>query len=309
MIRYLRTFVVAAETSSFSATGARLGLTQSAVSTQIRRLEEDLDCQLFERNGKSVTVSEAGQRLLPEAMQLLDLFNRMKGAGNRSDSRPIDIGAISTVQMTLFPKALLRFRQDFPDVRVNIVPGVSAQLLMQVDARELDIAVIIKPRLGIPSDLRWIPLMQETFVVILPTGLSLPLNELPRTLPFVRYTRTSHGGQMVDRYLKQNNLPVQDSIELDEPLVIMNVVGEGLGWSILPGELIPLSTTPTVRVLPLPGRPPTREIGIIVRVSSLKRPSVSAFIDSMTTEVDDFRQRNRLEFDTTACTSWKAAEK
>lgn len=309
MIRYLRTFVVAVETSSFSATGARLGLTQSAVSTQIRRLEEDLGCQLFERNGKSVTVSEAGQNLLPEAVQLLELFNRMKGADHRPDTRPIDIGAISTAQMSLFPKALRRFRQDFPDVRVNIVPGVSAQLLVRIDARELDIAVIIKPRLGIPSDLRWIPVMQETFVVILPAGLSLTLDELPGSLPFVRYTRTSHGGQMVDRYLKHSNLPVQDSIELDEPLVIMNVVGEGLGWSIIPGELIPLATTPNVKVHPLPGRPLTREIGLVVRVSSLKRPSVSAFIDSMTAEVSDFRQRNRLEFDMTAGTSWKAAER
>jgi len=309
VIRYLRTFVVAVETSSFSATGARLGLTQSAVSTQIRRLEEDLGCQLFERNGKSVTVSEAGQNLLPEAVQLLELFNRMKGADHRPDTRPIDIGAISTAQMSLFPKALRRFRQDFPDVRVNIVPGVSAQLLVRIDARELDIAVIIKPRLGIPSDLRWIPVMQETFVVILPAGLSLTLDELPGSLPFVRYTRTSHGGQMVDRYLKHSNLPVQDSIELDEPLVIMNVVGEGLGWSIIPGELIPLATTPNVKVHPLPGRPLTREIGLVVRVSSLKRPSVSAFIDSMTAEVSDFRQRNRLEFDMTAGTSWKAAER
>lgn len=309
MIRYLRTFVVAAEASSFSATGARLGLTQSAVSTQIRRLEDDLGCQLFERNGKSVTISEAGLRLLPEAMQLLDLFNRMKGSGDRPDTRPIDIGAISTAQMTLLPKALLRFRQDFPDVRLNIVPGMSTQLLMQIDAREIDIAIIIKPRLGIPPDLRWIPLMQETFVVIAPAGLSLALNELPGGLSFVRYNRTSHGGQMVDRYLKQNNLSVRDTLELDEPLAIMNVVGEGLGWSILPGELIPLAATPTVKVFPLPGRPLMREIGIVVRVSSLKRPSVSAFIDSMAAEVDSFRQRNRFEFDAAGCPSWKAAEK
>ena len=297
MIRYLRTFVVAAETSSFSATGARLGLTQSAVSTQIRRLEEDLDCLLFERQGKSVTVSEAGQRLLPEALQLLDLFNRMKGSGSRSDSRPIEAGAISTAQMMLLSKSLFRFRKDFPDVRVNIVPGVSAQLLMQVDARELDVAVIIKPRLGLPSDLRWIPLMQERFVAIQPAGLSLTLNELPGALPFVRYNRSSHGGQMVDRYLRQNNLSVRDNVELDEPLVIMNVVSEGLGWSIIPGELIPLATTPTVKVLPLPGRPLVREIGVVVRTSALKRPSVSVFIDSMAAEVASFRQRSQFEFD------------
>lgn len=292
MIRYLRTFIVAAETSSFSATGARLGLTQSAVSTQIRRLEEELDCLLFERNGKSVTASEAGLRLLPEALQLLDRFERMKGSANRSDSRPIEIGAISTAQMSLLPKALVRFRQDFPDVRVTINPGMSTQLLMQIDARESDIAVIIKPRLGIPSDLRWIPLMQEPFVVVLPAGLSLALNELPDGLPFVRYNRFSHGGQMVDRYLKRNKLWVRDDVELDEPLAIMHVVGEGLGWSIIPGELVPLSQTPSIKVLPLPGRPLLREIGVVVRISALKHPSISGLIDSLATVGENFRQQS-----------------
>ena len=102
---------------------------------------------------------------------------------------------------------------------------------------------------------------------------------------------------MVDRYLRQNNLSVRDNVELDEPLVIMNVVSEGLGWSIIPGELIPLATTPTVKVLPLPGRPLVREIGVVVRTSALKRPSVSVFIDSMAAEVASFRQRSQFEFD------------
>ena len=61
MIRNLRTFVVAAETESFSAAGNRLGLTQSAVSTQIRRLEEELGYTLFDRTGKSVTLSSEGR--------------------------------------------------------------------------------------------------------------------------------------------------------------------------------------------------------------------------------------------------------
>lgn len=62
MIRYFRTFLVAAETASFSAAAVRLSLTQSAVSTQIRRLEEDLGCALFDRTGKSVTLSEQGRK-------------------------------------------------------------------------------------------------------------------------------------------------------------------------------------------------------------------------------------------------------
>ena len=81
MIRYLRSFSVAAETASFSAAGSRLGLTQSAVSTQIRRLEQELGCLLFDRAGKSVTLSDTGRKLLPDAIRILETFEAMKGRG------------------------------------------------------------------------------------------------------------------------------------------------------------------------------------------------------------------------------------
>lgn len=285
MLRYLRTFVVAAQTSSFSAAGMKLGLTQSAVSIQIRKLEEEFGTILFERTGKSVSLSDTGQALLPDAIHMLELYDRMKGGTDRaSDRRAIDLGAISTVQSALLPKALHRFRRHFPNVHINIVPGMSTQLLTQVDTRELDIAVIIKPRMGIPPDLKWILLVEEAYVVVLPADWPQDLERLSRTLPFVRYNRNSYGGQLVDRYLKRHHLWVQDGMELDEPSVILKMVSEGLGWSIIPGGLIPLATTKGIAVLTLPGRPLTREIGVLVRVSALKRETTAMLIGSLREE-------------------------
>ena len=79
MIRYLKTFVTAAETASFSAAGARLGLTQSAVSAQIQRLEEDLGVQLFERTGRAVSLSDDGRRLLAQAQGVIAGYQAMRG--------------------------------------------------------------------------------------------------------------------------------------------------------------------------------------------------------------------------------------
>jgi DNA-binding transcriptional LysR family regulator len=240
---------------------------------------------LFERTGKSVSLSDAGQALLPDAIHMLELYDRMKGGSDRvADRRPIDLGAISTVQSALLPKALHRFRSHFPNVHINIVPGMSTQLLTQVDTRELDIAVIIKPRLGIPSDLKWILLVEEAYVVVLPADWPQDLEQLSSTLPFVRYNRNSYGGHIVDRYLKQHHLLVQDGMELDEPSVILEMVSEGLGWSIIPGGLVPLATTQGIAVLALPGRPLTREIGVLVRVSALKRETTVLLIESLREE-------------------------
>src|SRR5471032_376627 len=133
MIRYLRTFTIAAETESFSAAGNRLGLTQSAVSTQIRRLEEELGCVLFDRTGKSVTLSNEGRDALEQAARILEIFEGLKQQNQRgADRTSIRLGVITSVQDSFLSKALLRFRRDQPVAQINIVPGTSIQLLTRV---------------------------------------------------------------------------------------------------------------------------------------------------------------------------------
>jgi DNA-binding transcriptional LysR family regulator len=285
MIRYLRTFTIAAETESFSAAGNRLGLTQSAVSTQIRRLEEELGCVLFDRTGKSVTLSNEGRDALEQATRILEIFEGLKQQNQRgADRTSIRLGVITSVQDSFLSKALLRFRRDQPVAQINIVPGTSIQLLTRVDSHELDIAVMIKPRLGLPSELKWIPLLQERYVGIAPEGWSRDLGELLRERPFIRYDRRSHGGQLVDRFLKRHGFWTIDSIELDEPSVILRMVSEGLGCSIIPGELVPIAQTTGIKVLSLPGRPLLREVGILIRISAMNRPSSQVLIECLAAE-------------------------
>ena len=280
MLRYFKTFLVAAETGSFSAAGTRLGLTQSAVSTQIRRLEEDLGCTLFDRSGKSVALSDEGRQMLDDAARIVGIYESMKGARAQRDMAPLDLGAVSTVQSSLLPQAMQRFRVAHPDTHVNIVPGMSTQLLTQVDARELDIAVLVKPRLGIPPELKWVPLIHERFVAVAPPDAPDNLKALLETVPFIRYNRHSTGGQLVDRYLRRHRLWVREGMELDEPAVILQMVSEGLGCAIIPSALVPLRQTPHIKEVPMPGQPLYREIGVLVRQSALKRASAAALIDA-----------------------------
>ena len=259
---------------------SRLGLTQSAVSTQIRRLEEDLGCTLFDRSGKSVALSDEGRQMLDDAARIVGLYESMKGARGQRDTAPLDLGAVSTVQSTLLPQAMQRFRVAHPDTHVNIVPGMSTQLLTQVDARELDIAVLARPRLGIPPELKWVPLIRERFVAVAPPEGPDNLKALLETVPFIRYNRHSTGGQLVDRYLRRHRLWVREGMELDEPAVILQMVSEGLGCAIIPSALVPLRQTPNIKEVPMPGQPLYREIGVLVRQSALKRAPAAALIDA-----------------------------
>ncbi|GAB3630554.1 LysR family transcriptional regulator [Pandoraea terrae] len=288
MIRYLKTFVTAAETASFSAAGARLGLTQSAVSAQIQRLEDDLGCQLFERTGRAVTLSDDGRRLLAQARGIVGAYRAMRGEagqhGVQAAVAPIDLGAILTVQMGVLPGAVRRWWARGAPPHLNIVPGMSVQLLGQIDARELDVAVVIKPRLGIPSDLKWLTLMHEHYVAIAPKSARGELGDWARDLPFLRYNRRSYGGYLVDTFLRRHKVWVRDGVELDEPEVILRMVRQRLGWSIVPSSLIGAARAAGVRSLPLPGAPLLREIGVLARQSALKRAPVASLVECLVEE-------------------------
>lgn len=279
MLRYLRTFLIAAETASFSAAGERLGLTQSAVSLQMRKLEEDLGCQLFERTGKSVRLGPEGRRIMADAARMLALYEGMRGqAGGDAAPATLDIGAISTVQATLLPRALQQFRLHHPGIHINIVPGMSVQLLSQVDTQELDLAVMIRPRLGIPADLKWLTVMRERYIGIAPPGMQGDLKTLPARLPFIRYNRHSHGGQLVDQFLRTQRIWVREGMELDEPAVILQMVREGLGWAVVPGDLIQAAADTSISRFALPGRALLREVGVLVRRPALERPAIAMLV-------------------------------
>lgn len=225
-----------ARAGTFTAAGRQLGLTQSAVSAQMRRLEDDLGVKLFERTAKSAVLSAAGREMLPQAEEIVALAERIVGAaGGGHISGLLRVGAIASAQQGLLVDALAQFRDAFPDVRVRIVPGVSLSLLGQVDAAEIDMAVLIRPPFALPPELAWRPLLREPMALAVPAGLpARPWRELLASHPFIRYDRTSFGGRLVDMFLKKHRIAVREAIELDEMEAIANLVRRGLGVALLP---------------------------------------------------------------------------
>ncbi|WP_252272213.1 LysR family transcriptional regulator [Pseudomonas subflava] len=236
MLRELKTFVAVARHGTFAAAGQRVGLTQSAVSAQMRNLEQALGQRLFDRSGRSAELNAAGRHALPLAEQMLALFAEMgrpEAAGEwRGELR---LGAIASVQTGLLPEALPRFRQLAPHVELKLVPGVSLDLLSRLDAGELDLALLIKPPFELPKDLQQLPLAREPFVLIAPEHVAGddPL-QLLASHPFVRYDRSSFGGRQVSRFLRERQLQVREAMELDELEAIVRMVEAGLGVSLIP---------------------------------------------------------------------------
>ena len=264
MIKEFKTFIAVARDGTFTGAGAQLGLTQSAVSAQIRRLEDYLGVELFDRGARR---RAERPRARDAAAGRAGGHGRAHGQRRRRGTRQrsLRIGAIASVQQDLLVRALGLFRAQYPDVRVRIVPGVSLSLLGQVDAGEVDLAVLIRPPFALPPELGWQPLLSEPVALAVPAAMpEAPWRELLATQPFIRYDRASFGGRVVDLFLKKQRIRVHEAVELDEIEAIANMVRHGLGVALLP-RLRRLDMT-GLRLLPLGEAAFQREIGLIGRL-------------------------------------------
>lgn len=279
MLRELKTFIAVTRHGTFAAAGMHIGLTQSAVSAQIRQLEQALGVPLFDRTGRQATLNAAGLRALPLAKEILETFNRMAVPVDANEYRgELKVGAITTAQTGLLPQALVRLRQAAPAVECKLIPGVSLDLLSQVDAGELDSAIIIRPPFDLPKELHVQVLRKEPFELIVPDRLAgdNPL-QLLATQPHVRYDRASFGGRLVSRFLREQKLDVQVALELDELEAIVKMVECGLGVSLIPQAGLWLERSPKVRIIPLGSLTFYREIILLSRYNQRQLPVPQLF--------------------------------
>jgi DNA-binding transcriptional LysR family regulator len=276
VIRELKTFLAVVQFGTFASAGYQIGLTQSAVSAQMQRLEEELGFSLFDRTGRSAVLNAAGRQTVKLAEELLAVYARLADQGDTADKTGLlRVGAIASVQASFMVEAIKRFRQDLPGWRIRVVPGVSLNLLAKVDSGELDVAVMLKPPFALPSELTWRTLLAEQFVLMVPRELAgQPWRTLLKTQPFIRYDRASFGGRLVDRFLKKIRITANDVVELDELQGIVGLVSQQVGVALVP-HAESLLVPDDVAVLSLGDETFYREVGLVQRET--RTPQAATF--------------------------------
>ncbi|MBB6487843.1 LysR substrate-binding domain-containing protein [Rhizobium lusitanum] len=139
----LRTFLVISETCNFSLAAQRIGRTQSAVSAQIRRLEETVGETLFERNARGAVLTRAGNQLLPYAQRVIELLNEAAATiRTKPLDGPVRIGIPEEYSQTILPAALAAFAIRHPAVEVTVSCDYTSRNLEALERDELDLAVV-----------------------------------------------------------------------------------------------------------------------------------------------------------------------
>lgn len=141
----LKAFVAVAETEGFSAAANMLNRTQSAVSLQIKRLEERLGAQLFARTSRTVTLTPSGARLLPYARQLLHLEEQARASiAPEEASEVIRFGLTEEHAAAYLPQLLDVMADEHPDVQINIFCAISSVLVQEFQSGKLDLVLAVR---------------------------------------------------------------------------------------------------------------------------------------------------------------------
>src|SRR5688572_8145516 len=235
-IRALKTFLAITRVGTFAAAARDVGLTQAAVSLQIKALERELNTVLFDRIGRSVILNTSGRNLVPSATEIVSLYENMALSVNARDlGGSLHVGAIQPTFARLLPEALLKLKHDHPRIDVHVISGNSDDLAARVEQGELDAALVVDPPRPLPRALILHPIAREPFAFIARKTMKMTH---PRKVvteePFLRLARHSWTGRLVDQMLRNNGIKVQDVMELDTPEVIAEMVARGFGVSIIP---------------------------------------------------------------------------
>jgi DNA-binding transcriptional LysR family regulator len=144
--RQLAAFCAVVERRSFSQAAARLGVTQPAVSLQVRALEKRLGTQLLDRSGRRVVPTEAGQRLYRGAQRLLQLeeqlLTEVAGRDEETISGSVELGASTGPAAIVVPLLLCEFKQENPEVKVELYVSDTQTVVSHVADRELEVGIV-----------------------------------------------------------------------------------------------------------------------------------------------------------------------
>lgn len=274
-LRQLEILRAIAETGSFTRAGARLHVSQSAVSRQILLLEEELNERLFIRLGQRVQITPTGESILQLSHRLFADIRETCGTimdRQKALTGTIDLAGGMTVCLYLFPRLLKEFRRHHPEVEVKITTGGMSRILRRIRTGRSDLALLTLP-IEEPG-LTTVPVLREELLLIMPPGhrlLDLKHPLAPSALvaeEFIVFERGSNTRRAIDDFFVREQIKPRVVAETENAEIMKAMVASGLGISIVPFQAVANEIrTGALSVARIQGRQLVRETGWVYRTS------------------------------------------
>ena len=289
-LRHVRAFLKVAELESFTRAAAELHVSQSALTVQVKQLEEELGVLLFDRNKRGVTITTAGRDLLSPLQRLVRDTEAIIGyahdiSGVRAGN--IAIAALPSIAADLLPRVMGTFLRTNPDVRITVHDVVAARVRELVAARAVDFGLGTASRRD--REVRGMLLYEDHLAAFVPAahrlakldGVSLrELSECELILP----NRESSVRRMAEGAMARNRITTTVRHETNFMPTALAMVRRGLGVAILPESAGDEKSEGIVRI---PIRKPAmgRQICLLQRTDRALSPAAERFVQVLRHEI------------------------
>lgn len=232
-IRQLEYLVAVSTEPSWADAAASVGVSPSALSQGLSELERRVGVPLFDRDGRRRTLRPTAEPVLAHARQVVALTGDLAAWAERTRTGragALRVGMIDAAAVGHFPEVLRRFRDEHPDLHLTLRVAPSGELLDEVEAGALDLAVVVEgaPRRGLHTDT----------LMIEPLAVFTPSRGLPRSAeawgPWVLFAQGSHTRAIAERALRELGAPTTTVAESNQPEVLRAMVELGVGSTVLP---------------------------------------------------------------------------
>jgi DNA-binding transcriptional LysR family regulator len=281
---YLTTFLEIAKQGSFSRAGQKLFRSQPAVSAQIRQLEEEYGQKLFDRAGKSMKLTAAGEVLLGYAGRLITLKNDSLRAVADQSSAPrgtLAVGANEATCLYVLPDVFAEFHRRFPSVQISVYRNFSRKVIEKVEDGAVDVGIVTLP-VKSPS-LSTHPIFRDRLMLMVSPSNPLAkhktvtpaeIADQPLIIPKTGFTR-----QLLDKLFRPYRAQLRIPMELPSIGMIKRFVAAGLGVSLISASFARDEVRAgKVKLIEITDVDLWRELGLVYRRDRILPRSAAAFV-------------------------------
>jgi DNA-binding transcriptional LysR family regulator len=280
----LKGFFQVAKLKSFTEAAQKLYLTQPAISLQVKALEEEMGEKLFERVGRRIKLTHAGEilfRLTEDIVRKMDEIRSVMGELHSLERGRFILGASDTTSLYFIPDLIKEFRRAHPNIELLLVNRISQEVVRRVIECEVDLGIVslpaAEPRLSVK------PLIKHPMVCVVAADHPLAGRKMVRAAdlagePMIALEKESTIRRRIDAYLSENGVQPRTVIELGSFEIIKKFVAIGLGISIIPERAASIGFD-GIRAIPFAKNPPSIELGAIFRKDRFLAHSARAFLE------------------------------
>ncbi len=284
----LKYIVALARERHFGRAAEACLVSQPTLSVAIKKLEEELGVQLFERGGVEIAVTPIGARIVEQAQHVLEQTGAIRAIAEQGKdpiAGPLRIGVIYTIAPYLLPELVRRTIDDTSQMALLLQENFTVRLLELLRQGEIDVAILADP---FPDGgLVSLGVYDEPFVVCVPAGHPWAKRETIRSTELKEQTMLllGHGHCFRDHVLEvcpelsrysQSSVGIHKTFEGSSLETIRHMVAAGVGISVLPITACnaPRSDDDLLRYIPFASPPPTRRVSLVWRKSFTRVPAI-----------------------------------